>query len=182
MSRHGEAVVRFLREEWGDLPRDARKGIDRYITFNEFTPKEVGEMTIDVPVDVLRVGEASWVSYRSDKWSDGWHNYIHDHDPGVHCTLHGDRAFQRSGYSGKWRTPPAFVRNADTLTLLGGCIGHGWVTSNGVEDEKTYRRKDNAELYCTPNGKALLVIVNKRRLDAVIWGGKLDVQNRGIVG
>jgi len=38
------------------------------------------------------------------------------------------------------------------------------------------------ELYTIPAGTALLVVEDKRHVAAIIWGGALGVECRGIVG
>lgn len=38
------------------------------------------------------------------------------------------------------------------------------------------------DLYCTPDGKCLLVIENHKKIRAMIWGGSMCVKDVGIVG
>lgn len=186
MSRLPNDLLTRIREEWGPepLPRDFRRAAERFAAFTEFTPDEIGEFgtNVQIPREVYDVGEADWVSYRSDKWGDGWHNYIHDHDPGVRTCLIQPPAHLPC----RLRTVPSFLRNAESFTMLGGCIGFGFCAADWMreswDEEFVYKKREKVELYCTPNGRALLVIVNKRKLVAMMWGGKLDVENRGIVG
>ena len=76
---------------------------------------------------------------------------------------------------------PARIRNAETLTALGlCCLGFSYDSGDGVVEAKV--TKPYPELYTIPSGHALIVVQAKRKVLALIWGGKLRVERRGIVG
>ncbi len=69
---------------------------------------------------------------------------------------------------------------AAPLTRLGRCLEFSYINLNGdVVEKKTGK---SFELFCIPSGKALLIIENRSKLVAMVWGGKLNVKDVGIVG
>lgn len=162
------------------------RAIKKYLDFHQQEPVKVGTFHRDLEHRlrdgrVFEVGPAIHVLYRSDKLNpetledEGWIDYIHDHKGGVRVY----RADRAAAELGPERIVPAYVRNATELTWLGYCLGFAY---EGDDREVNAKGKHPLpELFCTPNGRALLVIQGKRSLLAVIWGGKLGVEPRGIV-
>jgi hypothetical protein len=154
-----------------------------YRGFHQKEPKKIGDFHPDlvIPAECICVGDAIHVLYQSDKLNpttgedEGVIDYIHKHDRGVKI-YRCDR-----GAQGELVTVPSWIRNATELEWLGDCNGFAYksvVTGKKCEAEGT---SPLPELYTTPSGKCLLVIQGKRRLLALIWGGKLGVEPRGIV-
>lgn len=156
------------------------RAIKMYVDFHQHEPKKVGSFaaSLRMPARAVLVGPAAHVLYRSDKLNpttgadEGWIDYIHEHDRGVHIYM--------GGGEGPERAVPAFIRNAKELTWLGMCLGLAYLDEDGREREIKATRP-LPELYTTPNGRALLVIQSKRTLLALVWGGRLGVEPRGIV-
>lgn len=165
----------------GDDNPDREKAIDKYVEFQRLTPNKVGEFAASflIPTRMRKVGKAKWVTYRSDKIDPATErdpgkpiDYIHEHDAGV-CLYVPD---------GRLDTDvPHFITDVRALTKLGSCLGFAFVDADGNDGEGKGKRP-LPELYCIPSGKALLVIQDKREILAIMWGGILGVEGRGIVG
>lgn len=165
---------RPFKKNPSDEPRDLSAGVRKYVEFNDADPKTTGPLSLrQLPEAVYYVGKMKWTAYASKKWEGKSNNYVHDHDDGVKLYMTKASAGVRAVHLPEW-----LVR-VKTFVKLGRCIGLGFIDPAGVEAES--QGDGGSELYCTPNGRALLVIQDKRRLEAIIWGGKLDVQARGIV-
>jgi hypothetical protein len=67
------------------------------------------------------------------------------------------------------------------LTLLGQCLGFAYYDPESDQEIEAKVTQPFPELYSIPSGKALLVIQSKRTVLALIWGGRLGVEARGIV-
>jgi hypothetical protein len=165
-------------------PVAARAAVDKYREFHQKDPKRIGEFGrgFAIPTHVLEVGDAKNVLYRSDKLDpetleqpDRPINYIHDHDPGVcvyePCDEDEDDA----------TAVPYWIGECEALVLLGTCLGFAFQPDGGELVEARVRAP-RPELYTTPCGRALLVIQSKRKVLAMMWGGSLGVEDRGIVG
>lgn len=154
----------------------------KYREFHQRTPKRVGAFRarFAIPDKICRVGAAKHVLYRSDKLNpetgkdEGVIDYIHDHGRGVHV-------YRADCKDGELVDVPARVRDATDLVLLGSCMGFAYVDGDGHTIEAKTKRP-LPELYTIPSGRALLVVEGKRRVVAMMWGGKLGVERRGIVG
>lgn len=136
--------------------------------------------TSPIPARVRELGTAKFVLYRSSKKDPETGravpkpvNYIHEHDAGVRCYSPA-----RGGQA--TIDVPAFLRDAEALVLLGKCLGFGFRDKSGDRDAEAI--KPLPDLYATPCGKALLVIQDRREVLAMVWGGALGVEARGIVG
>ena len=133
-----------------------------------------------IPDRAICVGAAVNVLYASDKLNpetgedEGWIDYIHEHSDGV-GVYRCDR-----GAVGDEVAVPAWLRRVDQLTWLGDCLGFSYRDARSKAC-KAHSTAPLPELFATPNGKALLVIQSKRRLLAILWGGRLGVERRGIV-
>lgn len=165
-------------------PSRANAAIDKYREFHQKDPKTIGEFArgFAIPTHVLEIGDAKNVLYRSDKLDpetleqpERPINYIHDHDPGV-CVYEpcddGDADAS---------TVPYWIAECEALVLLGTCLGFAFEVEGGELVEARVRAP-RPELYTTPCGRALLVIQSKRKVLAMMWGGSLGVEDRGIVG
>lgn len=154
-------------------PKDYSSGLKKFFEFHQLEPTKAGQFSgLRIPNRIAKAGSASWVAYASNKWSGKRTNYIHDHEAGVKTC--------RPDIKGDLLDIPSSLRNTKTLVKLGDCLGFGY--NDGEGDVEAKVSKPYPELYCTPDGSVLLVIQNKRKLIAIIWGGLLDVKARGIVG
>jgi hypothetical protein len=156
--------------------------IGKYIQFHQHDPHRIGEFHRDlaIPRTVICAGEAVNVLYRSDKLNpttgedEGWIDYIHDHKDGV-MAYRCDRQAR-----GPEVEVPSWIRNERALYWLGDCLGFAFRGPDGREGE-AQGADPLPELYAIESGRALLVIQGKRRVLALIWGGSLGVEPRGIV-
>jgi hypothetical protein len=140
--------------------------------------KDVGKLpeSLVVPREVYYAGPCAYVTYRSDKWNDGTHDYIHEIESYPKVALgmvHEEHP--------RTRKVPARISNNTTLVQLNKkALGFGYMDpADGLRVDATVR---NGEWFWHPQGKALLLIQNKRKLLAIIWGGKLEFKPVGIVG
>ena len=154
-----------------------------YETFHQFEPEKIGAMPhLRIPSRATHVGEAKVMYYCSDKLNpetgedEGWIHYFHDHEGDVKFCVVDD-----ADADGDEISVPTRVQNAQALVRIGDCEGFEYEDFDGkiVEAEGTGRLP---EWYATPDGKALLVIQDKRRVLAILWGGGLDVKAEGVVG
>jgi len=159
-------------------PRDFNKALSQYENFHKLPPKEVGTFNgLVLPDACVVVGEATEILYRSDKWENKNHDYVHDHKPGVkvgRCDTGGLRD----------AAVPRFITSATTLYRLGVCLGLSFCNFDGEPMEARVKRP-YPELYAVPSGKALLIIDTsgtRAKLCIALWGGQLDVRDVGIVG
>lgn len=160
-----------------------KKAINKYVAFHKHDPRKISEFppSFSIPDHGVLVGKASYVLYRSDKHDPTTLvkpkrpiNYIHEHDSGVRVVR-----FDRSA-RGTEKRIPSFICNAGQLVLLGQCLGFGYLDEDR-EEIAAETRTPYPELYTIPSGKALLVVQGKRSVQAIIWGGRLGVEARGIV-
>ena len=158
------------------------RALKKYLEFHQQAPRKEGDFHPDlrIPAFAVCIGRGKDVLYRSDKLNpttledEGWIDYIHDHKAGV-------RVYVPEGLGdGNLRTVPSWLQRTEEFVRLGHCLGFSYYDYDGksVEAKGT---DPLPELYTTPSGKALLVIQSKRRLLAMIWGGRLGVEARGII-
>ena len=154
-----------------------------YETFHSHGPSDIGEFSrgFKIPREGLDVGDAKVMYYTSDKLNpstgedEGHVTYYHDHKPDVKMVVFDE---SRGGDLVKI---PQWICNTPALCLLGECDGFDYTDHEGeLRSAKAKGRKP--EWYCVPSGKALLVIQDKKKVLAVLWGGKLAVEWRGVVG
>lgn len=168
---------------------DPKKAIRMFRLFHSRDWRGEGDFHKDlmIPGFIYRVGDAVNTDYESDKLNpetgedEGWIPYTHEHDAGVGVYMpRGELKLTEEEAEADRVTVPAWIRNTDQMTWLGRCLGFRFREEGGrvVEAKGT---KPLPELYASPSGKALFVIQNKRRLIAIIWGGSLAVERRGIV-
>lgn len=169
-----------------DEPDDVEDAIQLWETFNQLDWRKAAPFaaSLRIPDRLVVLGAAEYVMYRSKKREPETGrvpkrplDYIHEHDSSVRIAV---------PLSSKLRleqrrvvTPPAFIRNAGTLARLGQCLGFAY--RHGREIEEIEATSPYPELYAIASGKALIVVHAKATLEAVIWGGRLDVEARGIV-
>lgn len=152
-------------------------------TFHQFESEDVGAFRkgFKIPREAWYVGEAKTMYYTSDKLNpisgedEGWISYFHPHEGSVRIYLTDD------SQDSELRNIPKWIYGAKALTRLGDCEGFDFINHDGrkVKAEAT---KPFPEWYTIPSGKALLAIQSKRKVLAIVWGGDLDVEWRGVVG
>ncbi len=161
-----------------DVDPDA---VEMYTRFHRLEPTDIGEFaaSMEFPARVRKLGKATWVTYRSGKVDPetlkkphGTLDYIHEHDAGV----------ETFDLQGKADTDvPSFIRKTEALCRLGELLGFGWKDGEDVEREAE-SKTPLPVLYTIPSGKALVVVQDMREILAIMWGGGLGVEGRGIVG
>lgn len=155
-----------------------------YEGFHQFEPKKIGKFPgggLVVPEKGVLVGCGSQILYRSAKFNpangkdEGVQEYFHDHKPGVrYCRFDTD--------DGVPKRIPKWIRETDTVSFIGKCVGFTYVNDDG---EEVVAKGTNPlpEIYAIPpHGKALLLVQGRRSVIAAIWGGRLHVEPRGIIG
>lgn len=171
----------FVENPSDDTNPDRERAVEKYEEFNRYEPKKVGDFpgSFKIPARVHRVGDAKWVTYRSGKVDPASLrlpkkavDYIHEHDAGVSLYVP----------TGELDTDvPSWLTDCHALVKLGTCLGYGFVHESGAESEGQ-ARSPYPELYTTPDGHALVVVQDKQKILAMMWGGSLGVEGRGIVG
>jgi hypothetical protein len=159
-------------------PDDIAAAREKYEEFHRHKPKKIWEGKSIIPAKVRLLGKAKAVLYRSDKNDPDTGravkkpiNYIHDHDAGVKAytpAVGGDVDV------------PSFIKDVEAVVVLGKCLGFDFEDDGRTREAKGIR--PYPDLCATPCGKALLVIQDRREVLAIIWGGGLGVEARGIVG
>ncbi len=158
------------------------KAIEKFREFHQFEPRDIGKFASEfqIPKHAIFVGDARFVLYRSDKLNpgtgedEGEIDYIHEHEDGVGL-------YRTDAVEGPEHRVPDWLCACDQLVLLGDCLGYGYTDSAGSPVEAK-SRPPLPELYTIPQGDALVVVQGKREVLALIWGGSLGVEWRGIVG
>jgi len=153
-----------------------------YKTFHQFEPSDIGEFhpSFLIPRVGVQVGYAQQMLYRSDKLNpetgadEGCIDYIHDHGPNVRALRFG------RGARGQSTLVPPWLRASKEFVLLGACLGfcyadadEGVVYAEAVEPYPDW--------YTSRCGRALLVVTERRCLEALFFGGRLRVGARGVV-
>lgn len=171
-----------------DAPSEA---IDKYEEFHRYEAKNIGEFAagFSIPAKMYLAGDAKWTTYRSSKVDPSTLekprrpvNYIHEHDAGVHIYLPVAEASREivDDAASKITHVPQHIQRAEALVKLGDALGFAW--TDYIGDHEAEGAAPLPELYCTPDGKCLLVVQDKREVLAMIWGGGLGVFARGIDG
>lgn len=151
--------------------------------FHQFEPTKVGNFSrgFRIPREALYVGEAKTMFYTSNKLNPETHEdegciaYFHEHEGDVRMHVLDESR------DGRWRKVPKWIWGVKALTKLGTCDGFEYIDFGG-ETKKAKSTGRKPEWYCVPSGKALLVIQDKRSVLAIVWGGSLNVEPRGVVG
>jgi len=165
------------------MTRALHKAEKLFQTFHQFDPIKVGDFPRDfyIPRKAIHIGEAKVMLYSSDKLNpetgedEGTIHYFHDHEGGVKlCVTDEDQ-------DGELVSVPKRIYETQALVRLGDCEGFEFEDLDGKSRKaKVSGRKP--EWYAVPSGKALLVVQDKRSVLAILWGGKLNVEWRGVVG
>lgn len=162
------------------MSEEGEDAVEMFRRFHRFEPRKIGDFArgFSIPQRVNECGIATFVTYRSDKVDPATLrrprkpvDYIHEHDAGVKLYLASD--------AGQVETP-SWLASVQALSLIGLCTGAGYmVDGEKLETEST---RPYPELYTIPSGKALVVVQGKAKVVAMMWGGGLGVEGRGIVG
>lgn len=160
-----------------------RKAERLFETFHQFEPVKVGDFHtgFKIPREANYVGEAKTMFYSSDKLNpetgedEGWIRYFHEHEGGVRMYVTDDSR------GGEVRKIPKWISDAKALVRLGDCDGWEYEDFDGGT-AKAESTGNKPEWYCTPSGKALIVVQDKKHVLAIAWGGELCVEWRGVVG
>lgn len=172
-------------------PAPPAEALEKYEEFHRYAPTKIGEFArgFTIPAKMLRAGPARWTTYRSAKVDPATLkrprrpvNYIHEHDAGVGAYVVNDRANRDFLDSDEIENVPAKFRDVAALVKLGDALGFCFGSPVYEEDVEVESTDPLPELYCTPDGKCLLVIQGKAEVLAMIWGGGLGVYARGIDG
>jgi hypothetical protein len=158
----------------------SRKAVDLYVEFHQFEPEKIGSFgpRFRIPRTAHHAGEAQVMYYASDKLNpetsedEGVIHYYHEHE--------GQVQVYRCDGEGRDKIPK-WIWDVDSLWRIGVCEGFEYTDFDG-HCIKAKAKKPYPEWYAIPSGKALLVIQNKRDVLAVVWGGDLHIEWRGVVG
>lgn len=159
------------------MRRRIDRAIDSFEAFHDYGFKDIGELDLRrIPEHVYVAGACKWVTYRSNKWGEGTHEYIHEIDSHPRVQL----GYVRNELGAPRRRLPAKVRaDNQVFSRIGKCLGWSF-TVDGEQFEAT--APPRCDWWWSTSAKALYAIESKRILHVVIWGGRLDVEDRGIVG
>lgn len=162
---------------------DTKEAERLYKIFYQFEPRKVGAFAsgFSIPRRATHVGEAKTMYYTSDKLNpttgedEGAQRYYHPHEGDVYMLV------TDKGAQGHVVEVPRWIHGVDSLVLLGQCDGFEYEDFDGdLQEAQATGRKP--EWYCIPSGKALLVVQDKKKVLAIVYGGSLDVEWRGVVG
>jgi hypothetical protein len=161
-------------------PPDFMDAVKGYKRFTKFDPQEFGILEgFQMPSELMYIGDAYHILYRSDKWESKFNDYIHEHEAGVGVYVPTDSMIDE----GPLEEVPSWLKKVESLYLLGLCLGFQYKNAAGRKSDAEAR--PYPELYAVPSGRALLIIDVKgprARLEAALWGGMLDVRPEGITG
>lgn len=162
-------------------PRDLEEALDGYSRFTEFDPQEVGLLEgLQIPEEMVCLGDAVHILYKSDKWEEKFHEYIHEHEAGVKVYVPMGAGLDLEEEEAE--ETPDWLQEVTSVYMLGLCIGFRYERDGKELDAEV---KPHPELYAIPSGKALLLIDvqgSRAKVVAALWGGSLDVRPEGIVG
>jgi hypothetical protein len=170
-----------------DEPDDVEDAIAMWETFHQRDWNKVGEFypRMKLPERLVVLGKAEHVMYRSNKREPESGripkrplDYIHEHDENVRIAVPFSSKLKLADQR-KAVALPRVLSSATTFARLGFCLGFAY--SHRGEVLEVEARRPLPELYAIASGKALLVIQDKCKIEAIIWGGRLDVESRGIV-
>ena len=157
-----------------------RKAKKLFETFHQFSHRELVASPAVIPKQAHCVGIAQTMYYTSDKLNplsgedEGHQSYYHDHGKKVTlCLTDADEGYLRK--------IPKWIHESKSLVLLGECDGFDYENLDGELIEA--RMNDQyTDWYAVPSGKALLAIYKEREILAILWGGDLHIEWRGVVG
>lgn len=173
-------------------PAVREAAVAKYREFHRYEPELVSTFPAGfaIPTMMIPVGRAKYTMYRSGKVDPSTLkkprkpiSYVHEHDAGVLCYLPvDDEDLDELGVDADPITVPASFANAEALVKLGESLGCAFQCEGDEEPWEIESVTPLPELYCTPDGKCLLVIQDRLSVLAMIWGGALGVFPRGIDG
>lgn len=146
--------------------------IKLYEKFYSFDARSVVESKLSMPSRAKRLGRMKAVMYASDKWEKQINYYKHDHEEGVHLY----EPTSSSCASGCVKVP-RFIASCKAMTKLGRCVGIVFMDG----DKEVPVMFSGCHLYAIPSGRALVILRGTEKIEAMIWGGRLTVEGRGIV-
>lgn len=162
-----------------DQQEQFRLAKEKFEEFHRYEPHKIFSAKTPMPTRVRELGASLFVLYESKKNDPDTGlpvkdaiRYIHEHDSAGVATY--------TPVSSGGVEVPAWIRETTSVVRLGKCLGYAWTDDKGKERETKIR--PTPELYTTPCGRALLVIQDRREVIAMVWGGALGVESRGIVG
>lgn len=157
-----------------------KKAEKLYSDFHKYDPECIEELPGEfvLPTKCTFLGPALYVLYQSSKKDpityeipNAPQNYIHEHKAGVGAYV------PNAGH----KKVPKYIHGCTHLVYLGKSLGFGYIDKN--ESEVIIKHDPRkTELYAIPSGKALLIADRRTSVSALIWGGSLNVEPRGIVG
>jgi hypothetical protein len=158
-------------------PPGFRAATRLFTGFHDYDPRDVGKLnaSLIIPEAVFYAGPCTYVTYRSNKWNDGTHDYIHKIESYPRVSL----GFVDEDTGRTRRVPSRISNNATLVQIQTRAIGFGYRKLDG---EEQHAEVSGCQWFWHPVGKALLLIRNKRKLVAIAWGGKLDFKPQGLVG
>lgn len=157
------------------MNRRFKNSVAKYMEFHQLQPEDIKEFpkALKMPERANLLGPAIHTDYRSWKWGETA-DYTHDHDSqGVNC-------YEVGNGDGQFNVPK-FIQTAQVVVKLGDCLSWGYTDYDTGEDMELEYKKPYPGLYCTSNGKGLLII-RGGKIEALVYGGKLDVKDVGIIG
>lgn len=184
------AVARFCKNPAASKEsRDA--AIEKFTQFHRYPPTKITEFKkgFSIPHEMVKGGAARWTTYSSAKVDPatlkkprGPVNYIHEHDAGVCVYLPVDCDELEDLHvadSTPIKVPRAYY-GAEALVRLGTSLG--FCIKGDKDGDYEFEANKGEELYCVPDGTCLLIVADRRKVVAMIWGGALGVFGRGIDG
>ena len=163
----------------GEMPSHLRAAVKTVERFHLRKHRGIDADPFAVPDEMAYAGPCLEVTYRSDKWDDGSHDYVHHIEsyPHVNCVelLKGHEPPDL--YRMKI---PASIRNAVSVGRI-GLQAHSYAFEQANGTRRTVRLPRGTRWYWAPAPKALYAVKGAKVL-AIIFGGALDVEPRGIVG
>lgn len=157
-----------------NLQNDVERAAKLYTDFHAYDPRDVRELKVNAPSSARAGGPCVWVTYRSDKWNDGTHDYIHEIESRV-------KAADLASSDGKTIAIPQRIFQKQVYTQLGNAaLGMAYRKDGAVAEVKFPR---GTIWLWSAKGKALIAVHRpKGKVLGVVWGGRLGVEPRGIVG
>jgi hypothetical protein len=172
--------------------------MDRYQIFQQKAPRRVVRVHHDLPKQVVPIGDAISVMYRSSKWTKEGDeeediDYKHRHEPSEdreYKPLHGVRLYENARFvDSELKRNAGVVKPPQTVTALprlGLCLGLFVRRDDDGEIHEVNPR--NTWLCAAPDGHLLALLSPKPQPNGdvgylcVMWGGKLRVLKEGIDG
>jgi len=168
------------------MRRRINRAIDSFESFHDYPYRNIGELGLRaIPEVVYVAGACRWVTYRSNKWNDGTHEYIHEIDSHPRVVLAYAKPMElevgddRIVETARRRLPARVRADNQVLSRIGKCLGWAFTID---DDQFEADAPSKTDWWWSPSGKALFAIEDMRTLHVVVWGGRLDVEDRGIVG